>query len=114
RNAELIEKSWAIMLVLEMLPSAVASGIAKRLRIPVIGIGAGPGVDGQVLVLHDMLGLGGNFRFLKRYADLDTIIRKALSEYIDDVKKSRFPSSEHSFSMPENELKKFEKIFKKR
>jgi len=114
KNAELIESAGAIMLVLEMVPKEVASVIAKRLRIPVIGIGAGADVDGQVLVLHDMLGLGGNFRFLKKYADLDTIIRKALTEYASDVKHRRFPSEEQSFSMPENELRRIQKLYKKR
>lgn len=113
RNAEQIEQCGAIMLVLEMVPKEVSSIIANKLKIPVIGIGAGPNLDGQVLVLHDMLGMGGNFKFLKKYADLDSIIRKAITEYLNDVKQQRFPSEEHSFCMPEEELKKLETFYKK-
>lgn len=109
KNAELIERAGAVMLVLEMVPKEVAGVVARRLSIPVIGIGAGPDCDGQVLVMHDMLGLGGNFKFLKKYAELESIIKKAFSEYIDDVKNRRFPLDAHSFSMPEEELKKLKR-----
>jgi 3-methyl-2-oxobutanoate hydroxymethyltransferase len=112
KNAELIEKSGAIMLVLEMVPKEVSSIIAKRLKIPVIGIGAGVECDGQVLVINDMLGLGGTFKFLKKYANLQEIITKAITEYISDVKHKRFPSEEHSFSMPEPEYKRLKRFYK--
>ncbi|MGC8927485.1 MAG: 3-methyl-2-oxobutanoate hydroxymethyltransferase [Myxococcota bacterium] len=112
KSAELIERSGAIMLVLEMVPKEVSSIISKRLKIPVIGIGAGMECDGQVLVFHDMLGLGGNFKFLKKYANLQEIISKAISEYISDVKQKRFPSDENSFSMPDSEYKKLKRFYK--
>ncbi|MCX7943201.1 MAG: 3-methyl-2-oxobutanoate hydroxymethyltransferase [Deltaproteobacteria bacterium] len=114
KNAENIERAGAIMLVLEMVPKEVASIISHRLKIPVIGIGAGPDCDGQVLVIHDMLGLGGNFKFLKRYSNLDTIIKNSVEEYISDVKNKKFPTEEHTFSMPENELKKLIKNYRKK
>ncbi len=112
KDAEMVERSGAIMLVLELVPKEISAIISKRLKIPVIGIGAGPDCDGQVLVLHDMLGLGQNFRFLKKYANLRDVISSAISEYISDVKKKRFPSDQHSFSLPESELKSLNKIYK--
>jgi len=111
-DAEKIETSGAIMLVLEMVPEEVARTISRRLRIPVIGIGAGVGCDGQVLVLHDMLGLGGSFKFLKKYASLREIISEAVHNYIADVKGKRFPSKEQSFQMPPSELKKLKRYIK--
>ena len=112
QDAESIEESGAIMLVLEMVPEEVASIISRRLRIPVIGIGAGAGCDGQVLVLHDMLGLGGSFKFLKKYANLKGVISDAVKNYISDVKGKRFPSKDNSFQMPPSELKRLRRYFK--
>jgi len=112
QDAESIEESGAIMLVLEMVPEEVASIISRRLRIPVIGIGAGAGCDGQVLVLHDMLGLGGSFKFLKKYANLKGVISDAVKNYISDVKGERFPSKDNSFQMPPSELKRLKRYFK--
>jgi len=112
QDAESIEESGAIMLVLEMVPEEVASIISRRLRIPVIGIGAGAGCDGQVLVLHDMLGLGGSFKFLKKYANLKGVISDAVKNYISDVKGERFPSKDNSFQMPPSELKRLRRYFK--
>jgi len=112
QDAESIEESGAIMLVLEMVPEEVASIISRRLRIPVIGIGAGAGCDGQVLVLHDMLGLGGSFKFLKKYANLKGVISDAVKNYISDVKEKRFPSKDNSFQMPPSELKRLRRYFK--
>ena len=112
QDAESIEESGAIMLVLEMVPEELASIISRRLRIPVIGIGAGAGCDGQVLVLHDMLGLGGSFKFLKKYANLKGVISDAVKNYISDVKGKRFPSKDNSFQMPPSELKRLKRYFK--
>jgi 3-methyl-2-oxobutanoate hydroxymethyltransferase len=112
QDAESIEESGAIMLVLEMVPEEVGSIISRRLRIPVIGIGAGAGCDGQVLVLHDMLGLGGSFKFLKKYANLKGVISDAIKNYISDVKGKRFPSKDNSFQMPPSELKRLRRYFK--
>jgi 3-methyl-2-oxobutanoate hydroxymethyltransferase len=86
-------------LVLEKIPATLAKKVADALAIPVIGIGAGAGVDGQVLVLHDMLGMNHNFnpRFLRRYANLDTVIHDAVGQYVKDVKGSAFPSAEESY-----------------
>lgn len=112
KDADQIERAGAFMLILEMVPKEVSAIISKRLRIPVVGIGAGPECDGQVLVLHDMLGLGGNFKFLKKYANLKEILSNAVMSYIKDVKDKRFPSSEHSFEISERELKRLKRVFK--
>jgi 3-methyl-2-oxobutanoate hydroxymethyltransferase len=84
---------------LEKIPAELAKRVASELEIPVIGIGAGPYVDGQVLVMHDMLGINKNFspRFLRRYANLFDDITKAVQSYIKDVKTTDFPSPEESY-----------------
>jgi 3-methyl-2-oxobutanoate hydroxymethyltransferase len=85
--------------VLEKIPAELAGKVTKELKIPTIGIGAGPFVDGQVLVMHDMLGLNKGFspKFLRRYANLYDIITEAVASYINDVKSSDFPSSDESY-----------------
>jgi 3-methyl-2-oxobutanoate hydroxymethyltransferase len=100
-DAQALEAAGAIMIVLEMVPDRVAERISQRLRIPTIGIGAGAGCDGQVLVLHDLLGMFDRFtpRFAKRYAQLFTEMDRALSAYRDDVLARRFPDAEHSSPM---------------
>ena len=104
-NALALEEAGAAMLVLELVPDRVAARISQALRIPTIGIGAGVGCDGQVLVLHDLLGIFDRFtpRFAKRYAEIFAEMERALTEYRDDVAVRRFPSSEHAFSMDEAE-----------
>ena len=104
-DAMAIEKAGAVMLVLELVPHQVASLVSKHLRIPVIGIGAGPGCDGQVLVLHDMLGFN-DFRpkFLKVYENLEQRILEAADAYIKDVKSRSFPDADHRFTMEKQEL----------
>jgi 3-methyl-2-oxobutanoate hydroxymethyltransferase len=84
---------------LEKIPAALAARVAQEVSIPVIGIGAGGGVDGQVLVMHDMLGINKGFspKFLRRYADLGDAINTAVSRYIDDVKTSDFPNESESY-----------------
>lgn len=85
--------------MLEKIPAELATRVAKEISIPVIGIGAGGGVDGQVLVMHDMLGINKGFspRFLRRYADLATIMTDAVKNYISDVKSGDFPTPEESY-----------------
>ena len=98
-DALLLEQLGCFGVVLEKIPAALAEEVSRRLTIPVIGIGAGPGTDGQVLVMHDMLGINKGFspRFLRRYADLATIMHDAVGRYIDDVKSGDFPSKEESY-----------------
>jgi 3-methyl-2-oxobutanoate hydroxymethyltransferase len=81
-----------------------------RMRVPVIGIGAGASADGQVLVFHDLLGMyeGRAPRFVKRYADLGTVIQEALERYADEVRSGAFPEEQHTYAMPEEEREAFE------
>ena len=101
-----LEDAGAFSIVLESVPAPVAALASERLRIPTIGIGAGVDCDGQVLVLHDVLGLFGEFKpkFAKRYADIGTAVVEALREYDRDVRAGTFPDDEHSFTMKESEL----------
>lgn len=98
-DAKLLEEIGCFALVLEKIPAALAQKVASQLTIPVIGIGAGGGVDGQVLVMHDMLGINKGFspRFLRRYADLSTVINDAVSHYISDVKECDFPNEKEQY-----------------
>jgi 3-methyl-2-oxobutanoate hydroxymethyltransferase len=103
-DAEALQAAGAAMIVLEMVPDRVAEAISLRLHMPTIGIGAGGGCDGQVLVLHDLLGLFDRFtpRFAKRYAELFSEMDRALVAYREDVAAHRFPAAEHVFSMDES------------
>ncbi|MDR2432049.1 MAG: 3-methyl-2-oxobutanoate hydroxymethyltransferase [Candidatus Margulisbacteria bacterium] len=93
-----VEKAGAFMLVLEMIPAALAGSITAGLKIPTIGIGAGPDCDGQVLVIDDMLGLYPRApKFVKRYANLDQSISQAVEKYISEVKEQKFPAAKYSF-----------------
>lgn len=98
-DAHLLEELGCFALVLEKIPADLATRVAQELTIPIIGIGAGGGVDGQVLVMHDMLGINNNFspRFLRRYADLYTIITGAVQNYINDVKNRDFPNDKEQY-----------------
>lgn len=98
-DARLLEEVGCCGLVVEKIPAAVAKRVAEELSIPVIGIGAGPGCDGQVLVSADMLGMSEGFRpkFLRLYANLADTIRKAVASYTEDVKSGNFPSAEESY-----------------
>ncbi len=98
-DARLLQELGCFALVLEKIPSALAKQVAAELEIPTIGIGAGPDVDGQVLVVHDMLGITQNFkpRFLRQYADLNQIIYQATNQYILDVKSGNFPNDKESY-----------------
>ena len=99
-DAMAVEEAGAFAVVLEGIPADLAREITAMLDIPTIGIGAGPCCDGQVLVVNDMLGLTAGKslpRFVKRYADLDSVITRSAERYMDDVKKGRFPGKKHSY-----------------
>ena len=98
-DAHLLEEAGCFALVLEKIPASLAERVAKELTIPVIGIGAGGKVDGQVLVVQDMLGMSKGFspRFLRRYADLHTIMTDAIQQYVTDVKDSDFPNEKEQY-----------------
>ena len=109
-DAKAIESSGAFSIIIEAVPAPVGEIIAKNVSIPVIGIGSGPYVDGQVLVTHDLLGLFDRFvpKFVKQYSQLRSIIVESLSEYKNEVLQGSFPGPDHSFSMPNdlvNEIK---------
>ena len=98
-DAKLLEEAGCYAIVLEKIPSKLAKKVAENLNIPVIGIGAGANVDGQVLVLHDMLGMNHEFnpRFLRRYLNLYDEITKGVKQYISDVKKVDFPNKDEQY-----------------
>lgn len=102
-DAKALEEAGCFALVLEAIPWKLAKDITERVRIPTIGIGAGPYCDGQVLVSHDLLGIFGEVaRYVRRYADLADIIRKAFSDYANDVRSGDYPKLEESYEDPEN------------
>ena len=98
-EAKSIEAAGAFSIVLELVPSAVAKAVTAALRVPTIGIGAGIDCDGQVLVLHDLLGLNDQFKpkFLRRYAEMAGDVRSAVKQFTDDVRAGKYPDAEHSF-----------------
>ena len=98
-EAVLLEDAGVFALVLELIPRALAKKVSDKLAVPTIGIGAGPDCDGQVLVLHDMLGLNAGFtpKFLKTYASLAGEVAKAAAAYGKDVREGKYPGAEHSF-----------------
>jgi 3-methyl-2-oxobutanoate hydroxymethyltransferase len=98
-DAKLLETLGCFAIVLEKIPANLATKVAQEVKIPIIGIGAGGGVDGQVLVLHDMLGITKEFspRFIRRYANLNEIIDEAVKNYIHDVKQKDFPNSNEQY-----------------
>lgn len=99
RDAHLLEEAGCFALVLEKIPANLAQQVASELTIPVIGIGAGMHVDGQVLVIHDMLGLNNDFspRFLRRYANLESVMHEAIEHYVSDVKSGDFPNESEQY-----------------
>ena len=99
RDAKLLEEAGCFAIVLEKIPASLAERVSKELSIPTIGIGAGGATDGQVLVVHDMLGINKGFspRFLRRYADLHTIMSEAISHYVEDVKSREFPNEKEQY-----------------
>lgn len=98
-DAKMLEKVGCFAIVLEKIPAKLAQQVAESVSIPIIGIGAGPGVDGQVLVLHDMIGMTHEFnpRFLRRYLNLYEDMSNAISQYVDDVKTQDFPNESESY-----------------
>jgi 3-methyl-2-oxobutanoate hydroxymethyltransferase len=108
-DAHILQEAGAFSLVLEAVPARLAEMISKEISIPTIGIGAGGGCDGQVLVTHDLLGLFDRFtpKFVRKYADLHAEMNKAFTEYIDDVETKRFPSKEHALEMTDEEWDAF-------
>ena len=109
-DALALQEAGCYSLVLEAVPTPVAARITASLQIPTIGIGAGPACDGQVLVYHDLLGLteGHTARFVKRYADLATVIREALAAFVNDVRSGAYPEERHTYGMPADEQAAFE------
>jgi len=99
RDAHLLEDAGCFAIVLEKIPAELAQRVAQELTIPIIGIGAGGGVDGQVLVLHDMIGLTQDFspRFLRRYANVQAIMNEAIEHYVEDVKSGDFPNLKEQY-----------------
>lgn len=104
QDALALEEAGCFSLVLEAIPDRLATLITKKLKIPTIGIGAGAGTDGQVLVLHDMLGLFDRFtpKFVKKYANLSEVGVKALQQYAEEVEKGVFPGPEHVFTIKDD------------
>lgn len=113
-DAKILEDAGAFSLVLESVPARLAEVISKQISIPTIGIGAGAGCDGQVLVTHDLLGLFERFmpKFVKQYANLHETMQKAFANYIDDVETKRFPAVEHTVEMSDEEWAEFQKEIK--
>lgn len=111
-DAKALEDAGAFSLVLEAVPAPLGELVAKSVAVPVIGIGAGSQVDGQVLVTHDMVGLFDKFvpKFVKQYAQIRPIIIDALKTFKEEVSNESFPASEHSFSMPDKTLEELKTI----
>ena len=111
QDAKNLEESGVFSIVFEMVTSDVAKIITKSVKVPTIGIGSGINCDGQVLVVHDMLGMFEKIKpkFAKRYLNLSEDIRNAINSYVKDVKEEKFPGQEHTFSMEKEELEKLEK-----
>jgi len=104
RDAKALERAGAFSVVLEGIPREVAAMITEELKIPTIGIGAGPNCDGQILVFHDLLGLsfGSPAKFVRRYADLNSVIAQALTAYKNDIESGGYPSDAESYHLPKD------------
>jgi 3-methyl-2-oxobutanoate hydroxymethyltransferase len=104
-----VEDAGAKLLLLEAVPDNVGDIVRKELSIPVFGIGAGNKVDGQVVILHDMLGMFWDFKpkFIKRYANCESVIQEAVKNYADDVRTSEFPSKEYFYDIKPEEIEKY-------
>ena len=114
-DARILEDAGAFSLILEAVPAPLGRLVAQAVDVPVIGIGAGPDVDGQVLVTHDMVGLFDKFvpKFVKQYANIRKIMLDALSEYRHEVIEGIFPAAEHSFKMPDEAMEALKKMIDK-
>lgn len=107
-DARKIEEAGVFAIVLECIPQQLAQIITAEVSVPTIGIGAGAGCDGQILVTHDLVGMYSDFtpKFVKQYAKIKEIFVQACTEYRDEVKNKKFPGPEHAFNMAEEEIKK--------
>jgi 3-methyl-2-oxobutanoate hydroxymethyltransferase len=115
-DAEALAGAGAFALLVECVPAPVAKIIHERVKIPVYGIGSGPHVDGQLMIVHDALGLFERFtpKFVKRYANLSPILLEAFTQYRTEVKKKAFPQPEHFYAMAEGELEKLQALYGRR
>ena len=113
-DAKALEDAGVFSMILEAVPAPLGKLVAEAVKVPVIGIGAGPDVDGQVLVFHDVVGLFDRFvpKFVKQYTNVRKIIIAALKEYNQDVIEGSFPGPEHSFKMPDETLDQLKKMIK--
>ena len=113
-DAQILEEAGAFSIVLESVPARLGELISKKISIPTIGIGAGLGCDGQVLVTHDLLGLFDRFtpKFVKKYANLHEVMNKAFTDFIDDIETKKFPAAEHTVEMTDEEWSTFQKEIK--
>ena len=111
-DAKALEKAGVFGMLLECVPTKVSQIIKQSVNVLVFGIGAGPGCDGQILIIHDILGLYQCFtpKFVRQYANLSPVILDALKKYRDEVRTKKFPAKEHEFTIKEEELKKLEKL----
>lgn len=112
RDAEELEEAGAFSILLECIPAEVAALIRERCEIPILGLGSGDNVDGQLLIVHDMLGLFESFtpKFVKRYADLAATMEDAFARYREEVKQRAFPQAEHFYTIPDEELRKLKEM----
>jgi 3-methyl-2-oxobutanoate hydroxymethyltransferase len=108
QNALNLENAGVFSVVLECIPMELARLITEKLTVPTIGIGAGPYCDGQILVFHDLVGYSNGYlpKFVKKYADIHELINRAIQEYMDDVKKGKFPDDDHSYHLKPELLQK--------
>ena len=115
-DAFAIQDAGCFMLEFEAVPAKIAAVISKQLEIPTIGIGAGVGCDGQILLCHDLLGVFTDFKpkFTKRFANLTEVAVKGITQYISEVKAGRFPDDDHSYGVDEKEYEKFASMVEKR
>ena len=113
-DARALEDAGAFSIILEAVPAPLGKLVAEAVSVPVIGIGAGPDVDGQVLATHDMVGLFDRFvpKFVKQYARIRPVIIDALKEYKKDVEETAFPAAEHSFTMPDEVLERLKEMIR--
>jgi 3-methyl-2-oxobutanoate hydroxymethyltransferase len=113
REALALQEAGCFSVVFEAIPSAVTEAIMPRMEIPVIGIGAGPATDGQVLVFHDLLGIreGRGAKFVQRYGDLLDEMAAGVAAYADDVRTHRYPGPEHGYAIEVSELAEFREVF---
>ncbi len=116
KDAQRLERVGVFSIVLECVPWQLAKLVTEKVEVPTIGIGAGPYCDGQVLVIHDLLGLSGPHvpKFVKRYVKLDDTVTKALADFKREVKAGKFPTLKHSYDMPREEMRKLLREFRRR